>query len=406
MLHKVKEININEFDYPLPNERIAKFPLPNREDAKLLHYNAGKIESFVYNQLPSLLSENDHLVFNQTKVVQARLFFPLRDDVTIEIFCLESWQQLSVQEAMQAKGDIKYRCMIGGAKKWKRGKLKIEQEGETLFAEKLFNDDGVFCVGFTWNTEKTFAEMLELMGKTPLPPYLKRASQETDKKRYQTVFAKTEGSVAAPTAGLHFTEKLLAELTEKKVGESKLTLHVGAGTFKPVNAAALGDHDMHAEEFFVELHFLKEILAILQAKNLICVGTTSMRALESMYWLGCMLLKNPALKEADLLVPQWIAYDTVFEKITVEEAFYAIINYLEKAHLTFVRARTQIIIAPGYTFKLVKGLLTNFHQPRSTLLLLVSAIAGSDWKKIYNYALANEYRFLSYGDGSLLRIKS
>lgn len=406
MLQQVKEININEFDYDLPNERIAKFPLPNREDAKLLHYNDGKIESFTYNQLPSLLSENDHLVFNETKVVQARLFFPLREGVTIEIFCLEAWHQLSVQEAMQAKSEIKYKCMIGGAKKWKNGKLTLEQGGETLSAEKLYNEDGVFCVGFSWSADKTFAEMLELMGKTPLPPYLKRASEETDKARYQTVFAKTEGSVAAPTAGLHFTKNLLNELQEKNVGQSKLILHVGAGTFKPVNATELGNHDMHAEEFFVALAFVKEILLVHDAKNLVCVGTTSMRALESMYWLGCMLLKDHGLEESDLLVPQWIAYDSEFQKISVEEAFTAIIKYLEKAQLTFVRARTQIIIAPGYQFKLVKGLLTNFHQPRSTLLLLVSAIAGSDWKKIYEYALANEYRFLSYGDGSLLRIKS
>lgn len=406
MLEQVKDININAFDYPLPAERIAKFPLSNREDAKLLHYKSGKIDSHYYRELTQLLSTEDHLVFNQTKVVQARLFFPLNENRNIEIFCLESWEAMPVQEAMQTTATIDYKCMIGGAKKWKSGALEIAYNGRVLKAEKLEAIDGIFKVRFSWGGEVHFAEILDRMGKTPLPPYLKRAAEESDKERYQTVFAQTEGSVAAPTAGLHFTERLLDELHQKGVTQSKLTLHVGAGTFKPVSENALGAHDMHAEEFLVEKHFLEGLLALSSTKRIVCVGTTSMRALESMYWLGCMLLSDSQQSLDDLLVPQWVAYDASMEQPGYKKAIKALLDILEKNQLQFIRARTQIIIAPGYTFKMVKALLTNFHQPRSTLLLLVAAIAGEDWKKIYQYALDNDYRFLSFGDGSLLRINA
>lgn len=406
MIQGVKQIDINQFDYPLPAERIAVHPLPKRDESKLLCYSKGAIQNRQYKALPDLLPQKTRLVFNQTRVVQARLFFAKNAQTTIEVFCLEPWEPMPLQLAMEAKGSIKYRCMIGGAKKWKQGVLSIAHDGVVLHAEKLKAEEGVFCVSFSWDADLTFAEMLERMGKTPLPPYMKRASEETDKQRYQTVYAREDGSVAAPTAGLHFTPDLLKRLKATGIEQYFLTLHVGAGTFKPVSADALQDHIMHAEEFFVEQRFVEDCLGKRTGDPIVCVGTTSLRALESTYWLGCMLVQNPGLSPDALFVPQWIAYESMVEPVPLEEAFEALLARMQQDGQSFLRARTQIIIAPGYTFKVAGGLLTNFHQPRSTLLLLVAAIIGDDWKKVYQHALDHNYRFLSYGDGAYLPIES
>ncbi len=404
MDHQVKKIDINQFDYALPAERIAKYPLAKRDASKLLCVRKNGFDTRYYYELPALLKPNAHLIFNQTRVVQARLYFPKNEHTSIEIFCLEPWEPMPLQLAMERQGSIRYTCMIGGAKKWKEGKLHLTHEALVLTAEKLEATEGVFCVEFTWEHPLTFAEMLEHMGKTPLPPYMKRASEADDKERYQTVYARENGSVAAPTAGLHFTEELLQRLKEKEIGQSYLTLHVGAGTFKPVSAEALEAHTMHAEEFFVEEHFVRELLDKLNKKDWVCVGTTSLRALESTYWLGCMLEQGLLQPTEHLFVPQWVAYEDKVRALTVEEALSALLEAMEKTGQNFLRARTQIIIAPGYPFKIARGLLTNFHQPRSTLLLLVSAIVGDRWKEMYQYALDRDYRFLSYGDGAYLPI--
>jgi S-adenosylmethionine:tRNA ribosyltransferase-isomerase len=405
LIQGVKQIDINQFDYPLPAERIAVHPLEKRDESKLLVYAPGGLQDHQYTTLPALLPDGSRLVFNQTRVVQARLYFAKNEQTTIEVFCLEPWEAMPLQLAMEAKNEMHYRCMIGGAKKWKQGTLSIEHKGIVLRAEKLEAEEGVFRVAFSWDADFTFAEMLELMGRTPLPPYMKRASEASDKDRYQTVYAKQDGSVAAPTAGLHFTPELLQRLRSKGMEQHFLTLHVGAGTFKPVSADALEDHIMHAEEFFVEQAFIQNCLESAAKGPVVCVGTTSLRALESTYWLGCMLKHNPQLVEEELFVPQWIAYEGLVEDIPLTEALQTLLLRMQTDGQNFLRARTQIIIAPGYAFKVAGGLLTNLHQPRSTLLLLVAAIIGDDWKKVYTHALENNYRFLSYGDGAYLPIE-
>jgi len=397
----VKQIRIEDYTYNLPDEKIARYPLPVRDQSKLLIYRNKTVEDRHYYELDQILDANTHLVFNQTKVIQARLLFPKNEQTTIEVFCLEPANGTEIQLVMQQKQTVDYQCMVGGARKWKSTPLHITlSDGTLLKAEKVSRTDNSFIIRFKWDNDLTFAEILEQAGKTPLPPYLNRLAEDVDKKTYQTVFAKNEGSVAAPTAGLHFTPELLGRLNQKGIGKSMLTLHVGAGTFKPVSTETIEKHHMHSEEFLVQLNVIEELLAH-EEKNIIPVGTTAMRALESYYWLGLMLEKNPYLKQNELDVPQWIAYETEAE-LKWTKALDNVRQYLIRNKLSFVTAKTSIIIAPGYNHKICTALLTNFHQPNSTLLLLVASLIGDKWKSVYQYALKNDYRFLSYGDGCLI----
>lgn len=398
MKEDVQNIRIEDFDYPLPDERIAKYPVSPRDSSKLLVYQDEKISEEVYHNLPDLLPENSLLLFNHTRVVQARLKFPKNETTTIEIFCLEPLE-MDIQQAMQAQSPLRYKCLVGGARKWKQQFLHLQlHDGSTLTAEKIERTSDAFVIEFTWDSDDHFAEILEKAGKTPLPPYLNRDAEELDKETYQTIFAKQDGSVAAPTAGLHFTENLLDALDEKGIDRQFITLHVGAGTFKPVSSEKVADHDMHYEEFFITKDLVEALLQKLD-KAIIPVGTTSLRALESMYWLGVKLLSKKT--EENYIVHQWDPYENS-DAPSPDLALRALLDEMHSQNKNTLTARTQLMIAPGYTHRICSGLLTNFHQPKSTLLLLVSSFVGTHWKTIYDYALSHDFRFLSYGDGCLI----
>ncbi|WP_241687955.1 S-adenosylmethionine:tRNA ribosyltransferase-isomerase [Ancylomarina salipaludis] len=396
-----QHIQISDFTYDLPDEKIAKYPLSKREESKLLVYRGNEIKERGFQNLPEEIAEGTTMVFNNTKVIQARLIFYKETGARIEIFCLEPLNPADYNLAFQAKGVCTWKCIIGNLRKWKSGVLKMsfifEGKEEYLCAEHIENLDGAHEIKFTWdNQELSFSEVLELTGKIPIPPYLNRDTENTDLVRYQTVYSKHEGSVAAPTAGLHFTDSVFNRLDENGVNRAELTLHVGAGTFKPVKAEQIGDHEMHTEHIQVNKDSLQQII---DAENgIVAVGTTSVRTLESLYWLGVKLLTG---KENPYLLEQWDAYnlDGTYSRI---DAYQAIIDFMKKENLSLFNAATQIIIAPGYEFKIISGLVTNFHQPQSTLLLLISALVGDRWRDIYDYALNNKFRFLSYGDSSLL----
>ena len=398
MEQEVKNIRIEEFDYPLPDDKIAKYPLQPRDSSKLLVYENGHIQEDVYRNLPELLPRNSFLLFNQTRVVQARLKFPKNETTTIEVFCLEPIG-MDIQQAMQSASPIRYKCLVGGARKWKQSLLHLNlNDGTVLNAKKIDRNNGTFNIEFTWEGDAHFADILEKAGKTPLPPYLNRDAEDSDKETYQTVFAKQDGSVAAPTAGLHFTERLLNQLDESGVNRQFVTLHVGAGTFKPVSSDTVADHDMHYEEFFIDKKLIESLLKNLN-KSIIPVGTTSLRALESIYWLGAKLLANSSLDE--YIINQWDPYQSN-TKPTPAEALQAVLHEMMSKNRDMLVAKTQLMIAPGYHHKICRGLLTNFHQPKSTLLLLVASFVGGNWRKIYQYALDHNFRFLSYGDGCLI----
>lgn len=397
-----KNLAIKDFVYELPDERIAKFPLPERDLSKLLYYHNHQIADHSFTSLPDLLPAGSLLVFNNTKVVQARLIFHKATGGAIEIFCLEPVKpHREVQLAMQQTRSCTWKCLVGNNKRWKEGPLKIFFEGGVVTAERETQQDGHFLIRFTWTpAELTFAEVLERCGRLPLPPYLNRDLTPEDRTRYQTIYAHHEGAVAAPTAGLHFTDRVMEQLQVKGIESTYLTLHVGAGTFKPVKAETMEGHDMHAEQLMVSKLVVQQLLQH-QGKPVIPVGTTSMRSLESLYWLGVLLLQQPDLKPEKLHVTQWLPYETDTPPAT-QVALQALLDYMERQQTAHLHASTQIIIAPGYTFRVCNGLVTNFHQPESTLLLLVSALIGEDWKQVYRHALDNDYRFLSYGDSSLL----
>lgn len=398
MKEDVQNIRIEDFDYPLPDERIARYPVSPRDSSKLLVYQDEKISEEIYSNLPDLLPENSLLLFNHTRVVQARLKFPKNETTTIEIFCLEPLE-MDIQQAMQAQSSLRYKCLVGGARKWKQQFLHLQlHDGSTLTAEKIERTSDAFVIEFTWDSDDHFAEILEKAGKTPLPPYLNRDAEELDKETYQTIFAKQDGSVAAPTAGLHFTENLLDALDKKGIDRQFITLHVGAGTFKPVSSEKVADHDMHYEEFFITKNLVEALLQKLD-KAIIPVGTTSLRALESMYWLGVKLLSKKT--EENYIVHQWDPYENS-DAPSPDRALQALLDEMNAQNKNTLTARTQLMIAPGYTHRICSGLLTNFHQPKSTLLLLVSSFVGAHWKTIYDYALAHDFRFLSYGDGCLI----
>lgn len=396
-----KNIQIIDFTYDLPDERVAKYPLGNRDQSKLLVYKDGNISENAFNTIAQQIPEDTTLVFNNTKVIQARLIFHKETGARIEIFCLEPLSPADYAMAFQAKDHSTWKCIVGNLRKWKGGILSMPffYEGKEyhLQAQRVNDLEGAQEVGFSWdNPDLSFSEVLELTGRIPIPPYLHRDSEGSDLVRYQTVYSKYEGSVAAPTAGLHFTDEIFNDFAAKAIQRQELTLHVGAGTFKPVKAQCIGGHEMHTEHIQVTKSTLSNIVS--QGDRIIAVGTTSVRTLESLYWMGVKILES---KSSPDLLGQWEAYELP-QHYSVSEAYDAIVDYLDNRGDDLFTAATQIIIAPGYSFRVICGLVTNFHQPQSTLLLLISALVGDDWRKIYDYALKNDFRFLSYGDSSLL----
>jgi len=398
-----KDLRIEDYTYELPDEKVAKYPLPVRDASKLLIYRHDHITEDIYQNIAAHIHHSTLMVFNQTKVVHARLLFKKATGGVIEVFCLEPGDEYSdIQTAMLQKGSVRWKCMIGGAAKWKHGMvLQLHCEPDLVLSAKIVDrQSGSFAVELSWDNDMSFAEVLHYAGKVPLPPYLHREADAADEERYQTIFAREEGSVAAPTAGLHFTERVINKLNEKGIDKAMVTLHVGAGTFKPVQAETMQEHEMHAEWIEIDESTLLKLMAHLES-GIVAVGTTSMRTLESLYWIGNKLFHDRQPDLAGIAVGQWEPYET--DTIaTAFEALKSIQLYMQENKLQRIVTRTQILIAPGYKPKIVKGLVTNFHQPQSTLLLLVAALVGSAWREVYNYALSHDYRFLSYGDGCLI----
>ncbi|MFN8116590.1 MAG: S-adenosylmethionine:tRNA ribosyltransferase-isomerase [Bacteroidia bacterium] len=402
-MNDVKHISIKDYNYDLPNERIAKYPLNERDLSKLLVYKNQRILESQYQFIDEYLPEDSLLFFNNTKVIPARLFFKTSSQKDIEIFCLEPISNhTDVYSSMLQQGNSTWKCLVGGAAKWKEQFVYLNTSDLQIKAEIKERLNGTFVLEFTWEpNSKSFAEVLQIAGAIPIPPYLKRDTEEIDLERYQTIYAQKEGSVAAPTAGLHFTDKVFEKLKNKNIVPSYITLHVGAGTFKPVKSDTMADHDMHGEYIDVSLETLEALYHHID-KTIVAVGTTSMRTLESLFWIGELISREPDIKQDALQIEQWQPYTQIDVELTCKEAILCIIEYLKKNQLKTLFAKTSILIAPGYQFKLVNALVTNFHQPESTLILLVAAFIGEDWHKVYQYALDNNYRFLSYGDGSLL----
>ena len=401
-----KHIQIKDFNYNLPDERIAKFPLAKRDNSKLLLYRHGEVTEDVFHNIAEYLPKGALMVFNNTKVIQARLHFRKETGALIEVFLLEPYMPADYEQMFQTTGHCSWLCMIGNLKKWKEGTLKrtfdVKGKEVTLVAERKEDVHKSYRVDFSWDaSDVSWAELLDAVGELPIPPYLNRETQESDKTTYQTVYSKIKGSVAAPTAGLHFTPEVLADIDRHGIDREELTLHVGAGTFKPVKSEEIQDHEMHTEYICVHRQTLEKLIR--HEAKAIAVGTTSVRTLESLYYIGVKLEKTLDLSEEELHVCQWEPYENAVAKpITPIKAIENILAYLDKHGLSALHASTQIIIAPGYEYNIVKMLVTNLHQPQSTLLLLVSAFVHGDWRKIYDYALAHDFRFLSYGDSSLL----
>ena len=399
-----KNISIQDFNYDLPQEKIAVYPLENRDQSKLLIYQNEHITELKYASIDEEIPAESILFLNNTKVVEARLLFTKNTGTSIEIFCLEPSEiYADITTAMLQKQHVQWKCLVGGAKKWKEEFLtKKIQHNCTLLAKIFERKNDYFIIEFSWSlVDLSFAEVLHLSGEIPLPPYLNRAVEEKDKTTYQTVYAKHDGSVAAPTAGLHFTQNIFKKLEKKNIKTSFLTLHVGAGTFKPVKTDTMENHEMHHEFFEINIEAIESIVNNLN-NNIIAVGTTSLRTIETLYWMGIKAnLKSINCTIYDIEIQQWDPYNLP-QNISAEEALKQLIFWMKKNNIVKLIAKTQIIIAPGYKLKIVNGLITNFHQPKSTLLLLVAAIVKNNWRKIYDFALQNNYRFLSYGDGSLL----
>lgn len=411
-----KNLSILDFTYELPAEKIAAFPLANRDESKLLIYRNKQISESIYQNLATFLPQHTLLVFNNTKVIEARLLFEKISGGTIEIFCLEPHEQYAdITTAMLQTKKVWWKCLVGGAKKWKEEKL-IKKIAATPFTLELSatiieKKTDYFIIELEWNDPAlSFAEILHEAGIIPLPPYLNRKAEERDKETYQTVYAKHDGSVAAPTAGLHFTEKLFSKLEENHIQTAYVTLHVGAGTFKPVKAATMSDHEMHSEFIDVSITAIETLMNT--DEKIVAVGTTSLRTIESLYWMGVKINKEMVSTKVTLnelsadasvfAVQQWDPYEIASFALSKKEALNCLLTWMQVNNKERLITKTQIIIAPGYTLKVADGLITNFHQPQSTLLLLVAAIVGEEWKKIYDYALNHQFRFLSYGDGSLL----
>ena len=399
----IQEIKIQDYNYNLPDERIAKFPLEQRDSSKLLIYNGKTISETVFYNLSDCVDSDSLMVFNNTKVIQARLLFHKSTGATIEIFCLEPHNPVDYALAFQAKKSCEWICLVGNLRRWKSGVLQMSLGSTTLCAERLQTHGESSLIRFTWEDEsKTFADILDEVGILPIPPYLNRETEESDLTTYQTVYSKIKGSVAAPTAGLHFTERVLNLLKDKGVNLAEVTLHVGAGTFRPVKTELVSEHEMHAELITVNRSTIETLLSKLG--KIIAVGTTTVRTLESLYYIGKILHKNAQLTVEDLRVTQWMPYDEDPD-ISSVESLKTILEYMQQNGMEKISFWTQIIIVPGYKFHIIESIITNFHQPQSTLLLLISALVGEDWKKIYDYAMTHEFRFLSYGDSSFLKKK-
>lgn len=400
-MSEIKNIRISDFSYHLPEERIAKYPLAERDSSSLLIWDKGFLQKDRFSNISSHLPPGSMLVFNNTRVIHARLFFRKATGAAIEIFCLEPVQPADHQLAFQQTGHAVWKCMAGNAKKWKNEELvrtfEISGETVTLTARKTGQESNAYFVEFIWSPRVTFGEVIEKTGILPIPPYLKRTTEPGDEITYQTVYAKTDGSVAAPTAGLHFTGKTLDQLMKKNIDLREITLHVGAGTFQPVKSKTIDGHTMHRERVIIPRALIEELAR--NPRKIIAVGTTSVRSLESLYWLGLKLEQLQTWPEY-IETGQWEPYGSSPE-IPVRQAMENILKYLEYQKRSDLQFSTQIIIAPGYEFKMIEGMITNFHQPQSTLLLLIGAFLGPDWKKVYDFALDNEFRFLSYGDSNL-----
>ena len=407
-MEDTKHIQIKDYNYVLPDERIAKYPIAPRDHSKLLLYRDGRVSEDSFYNLPSYLKPGSLMVFNNTKVIFARLHFQKLTGALIEIFCLEPHTPADYQQSFAATRRVTWTCLVGNMKKWKEGRLertvKVGERELLLTAEYKGPAGTGFEIAFDWGDDAvSFSEVLDAIGELPIPPYLNRQTEQSDLNNYQTVYSKIEGSVAAPTAGLHFTDDVLRRLDEAGIVREEITLHIGAGTFKPVKSEEIEGHTMHAEWIAVSRQNIEHLLA--HDCSCIAVGTTSVRTLESLYYIGVLIHRNPQVAAEDLHVPQWLPYEyetSTEEKLTSEAALHEILAYLDRNNMSVLHTATQIIIAPGYTYKIVKTMVTNFHQPQSTLLLLVSAFVGGNWRAIYDYALAHDFRFLSYGDSSLL----
>ena len=399
-----RHIHIRDYNYPLPDERIAKFPIAQRDHSKLLIYNKGEVSSDVFYNLPQYLPKGALMVFNNTKVIQARMHFRKETGALIEVFLLEPAEPSDYELMFQTTGHCAWYCLVGNLKKWKEGSLRreIEINGQTVVVNATRGElhGTSHRIDFSWGGDVSFAEIIDAMGELPIPPYLNRETQESDKTTYQTVYSKIKGSVAAPTAGLHFTPEVLADLDAHGIQREELTLHVGAGTFKPVKSEEIEGHEMHTEYVSVRRDTIQKLID--HEGCAIAVGTTSVRTLESLYYMGLKVMRDPSLNEDQLHVAQWEPYTGDCPQCESVTALKALLAWMDARSLTVLHSSTQIIIAPGYDYHIVKMLVTNFHQPQSTLLLLVSAFVKGDWHKIYDYALSHDFRFLSYGDSSLL----
>ncbi len=396
-----KNISINDFTYHLPDERIARYPLAQRDASKLLIFKDKEISQTIFREITNQLPQGSLLVFNNTKVVQARMHFRKETGANIEIFCIEPVEPKEFAMAFSSTGSCRWTCIAGNLKKWKDGKLTkifyIDNTEYVLEIERVASVEKMQVIDFKWNSNDiSFAQIMEVCGEMPIPPYLNREAEPSDTENYQTVYSKINGSVAAPTAGLHFTENVFNSLKIKNIKTDELTLHVGAGTFVPVKSETIGGHTMHTEHFFVSKSLIRKLLV--NKEKVIAVGTTSVRTLESIYWLGVKCLMGEAQPE---FVSQWDAYE-LKNDVSTEQSLGVLLEYMQQKNIEILKAATQIIIVPTYTFRIINGIVTNFHQPQSTLLLLIAAFVGENWKSIYNYALQNQFRFLSYGDSSLL----
>lgn len=397
------ELAIADFTYDLPEERIAKYPLAKRDASKLLVYKNDTISESIFSNLHNELPKNALLVFNETRVISARLFFENRNKKRIEVFCLEpAAASITPYQGLAVTTKVQWKCMVGHLKSWKEEELLLNVQDFELRAKKIDRDGALVIIEFSWQpADLSFAEVLHKCGQLPIPPYLNRATEQSDLQHYQTVYNKKEGSVAAPTAGLHFTAEVFANLAQKQIDVAQLVLHVGAGTFQPVKSEKIGDHTMHAEYIEVSRDLIQRLIKNEQQK-IIAVGTTGLRSLESLYWMGCKAYKNRAATLLELEVEQWDPYSENLSGITKAIALKSLLRWLDERNLDTLICKTRILIAPPYQLKIADGLITNFHQPQSTLLLLIAAVVGPQWRSIYKYALENGFRFLSYGDSSLL----
>ena len=407
LIDDIRALRIADYDYPLPDERIAKHPLAEREQCKLLYYKGGNIEERRFWEVPALLPEHTTLIYNNTRVINARLRFRKETGSTIEIFCLEPVAPRDYEQIFQTTGHCVWQCLVGNSKRWKQGSLTqvvtIDGNEITLAATRGEQRGNAWEIAFDWDggdMRCTFADVLDAIGEIPIPPYLNRGTEASDSTDYQTVYSHIDGSVAAPTAGLHFTDEVLAECDARGISRREITLHVGAGTFQPVKSEHIGDHPMHYEFISVPRDVIKDIINA--PGPIIAVGTTSVRTLESLYYIGQILEENPNADEEELTVTQWMPYTTPCE-ITTVKALQNIVDYLDRHHADTYMGSTQLMIAPGFQYRIVSGMITNFHQPQSTLLLLVAAFVGNDqWHGMYDYAMEHDFRFLSYGDAQLL----